>query len=71
MTEGKGEFPKEFRPERFQATYVRTLVKRDIANVRLEVDRLNELLHGPDAVAMRVCECCIHVSMPDPGQKRE
>ena len=49
---------------------VSSLVKKDIAALRAHANRLNDFLKSPGAAAIRICECCINVSMPDPGAIR-
>jgi hypothetical protein len=47
---------------------VSSLVKKDIASLQAHANRLNSFLKSPGAVAIKICECCINVSMPDPGK---
>ena len=46
---------------------VSSLVKKDIASLQAHADRLSSFLKSPGAAAIKICECCINVSMPDPG----
>ncbi|MDD5559356.1 hypothetical protein [Candidatus Methylomirabilis sp.] len=46
---------------------ISSLVKKDIASLQAHADRLTSFLKSPGAVALRICECCINVSKPDPG----
>jgi hypothetical protein len=46
---------------------LQSMVKSDIAQVRNQVAEINRLLKSGDAVALRICECCIQVTEPNPG----
>ena len=47
---------------------LQSMVKKDIAQVKHQVEEINRLLKSGDAVAMRICECCVQITEPGPGQ---
>ncbi len=47
---------------------LQSVVKRDMAQINAYVSSLNDLLKSPEAVALRICECCVHVVISRPGE---
>lgn len=47
---------------------VRSIAKKDAAMLKRYVTKLDSFMKGPDAVALRICECCIQVTMPSPEE---
>ncbi len=48
---------------------LQSVVKRDIEQINAYVSQVNSLLKSPEAVALRICECCIHISISRPGEE--
>lgn len=41
---------------------VSSMVKKDLAGIRAQADKLKVFLKDPGVAAIRVCECCIQVT---------
>ena len=48
---------------------VTSIVKKDVRQLTEYVANLNSILKDPGMVALRICECCIDVTMPSPEDK--
>lgn len=39
-----------------------SIIKMDLNELKIYMDRLNEFIEGPDIAALRFCECCANIS---------
>jgi hypothetical protein len=46
---------------------LQSVVKADMVQLKTYLTKVNNLLKSPEAVALRICECCIQLTRPDPG----
>ncbi len=47
---------------------VTSIVKKDVNQLEAYVKNLNSILKDPGVVALRICECCINISITRPGE---
>ena len=50
---------------------ITSMVKKDIASLKAHADRLTTFLNSPGAAAIRVCECCINITISKPGEEQQ
>jgi hypothetical protein len=61
--------PKKVDAEKLAAArpLLQSIVKKDMAHLQQYITKVNGLLKSPEAVALRICECCIQISRPGDG----
>lgn len=46
---------------------LQSMVKKDMVQLKQYMAKVNSLLKSPEAVALRICECCIQLTRPGDG----
>ncbi len=59
---------KKLKVVRDYKPVVTSIVKKDIKQLGAYVDNLNSILKDPGVVALRICECCIDITISRPGE---
>jgi hypothetical protein len=61
--------PKKVDADKLAAAkpLLESIVKKDMAQLQQYITKVNGLLKSPEAVALRICECCIQLSRPGDG----
>lgn len=60
---------KKIKEIRDYKPLVTSIVKKDVHQLRDYVDNLNSVLKDPGAVAIKICDCCINVTISRPGKE--
>jgi hypothetical protein len=61
--------PRKVDAEKLAAAkpLLQSIVKKDMAQLQQYMTKVNGLLKSPEAVALRICECCIQLTRPGDG----